>query len=483
MRHDSVSNTNISLQRQDNEDECRACGDEGLLLLCEGCPNSFHGECLEPPVNPDEVEDEWFCPECEAKRRPNTTTSTGFMGVLVDSVHETYPRAYTLPADVRNYFENVKTGDEGEYVEVIPPPTNKKGAPRTDNNGAMKPPNYKEVKDKHNNLRLCYKCGLGTGGDREMMPCDYCPNEWHLDCLDPPVASIPKRFGPDGKVPQPWRCPLHVEGDLAEVGRSRGIEVGQLGRRPRLRRPKHAVALQPKVERPVQTNNGIIDVVLDPEEPELNIKTIEMHGTVMKLPERNVIQDFIRKAHWDFYQEVLIKKELGIASSNKSRTQSWLPDSPRYKDRPRPDLVENGEIDVMDLGQQARVEAQVRLAQKSFPEQQALMHLMQLAAGEAANGGAMQPIGQPKIDDLVNALIAEAPTETRQKLMASEAQALEELMRIAQKRLDILNGQANGIFHEAPRPESKKTNDIEMEDARTPEKTKLNGTLRHDHSE
>ncbi len=35
--------------------------------------------------------------------------------------------------------------------------------------------------------------------------CDYCPNIFHLDCLDPPLAEIPR---------DRWMCPNHVENYL-----------------------------------------------------------------------------------------------------------------------------------------------------------------------------------------------------------------------------------------------------------------------------
>lgn len=37
-----------------------------------------------------------------------------------------------------------------------------------------------------------------------MISCDYCSLYWHLDCLNPPLASPPN---PTKK----WRCPTHIE--------------------------------------------------------------------------------------------------------------------------------------------------------------------------------------------------------------------------------------------------------------------------------
>lgn len=475
-----------AIQKPENEDQCRACGDEGLLLLCEGCPNSFHGECLEPAINIDDVEGDWYCPECVVKRRPEAVKSEGFMSALIDHMNDAYPRAYNLPHEVRNYFENVKTGDDGEYVEIIAPPTNKKGAPRTDNNGAMKPPNYKDIRDKHGNLRLCYKCGQSTGGEREMMPCDYCPNEWHLDCLDPPAPVIPKRFGNDGKTPQPWRCPLHIDHDLIEVGRSAGAEVGLLGRKPRLRRPKRISSTMQPVLRPTPTNNGIIDLVLEPEEPELNVKTVEMNGSIIKIPEKRVINDFISKARWEFYNDFHIKAAKGI-QSNQSRAKYWLPDHLRFRDQPPQQVwseehnvkqeesnLQSATIEAVDYAELGREAAHARLQQKSFVEQQTAINMAAMARDAINMNGTKNKARHPDLQDLADQLIADAPEEVTIAKSVSEAEQLREFIKLAQQRLAVVEAVARSPGAEIRSPQLGNGKDVTRE--------KINGTFEHDHN-
>lgn len=93
------------------------------------------------------------------------------------------------------------------------------------------------LKDKNGAPVLCFRCGksalpenetfsghssssangretrsqrlsLGTlPGQRlwkSIVSCDHCSLHWHLDCLDPPVSSMP----PSHKK---WMCPAHVE--------------------------------------------------------------------------------------------------------------------------------------------------------------------------------------------------------------------------------------------------------------------------------
>ena len=57
----------------DEEDEhmefCRVCKEGGELLCCDSCPNAYHLQCLDPPLEepPDE---EWTCPRCTCEPMP-----------------------------------------------------------------------------------------------------------------------------------------------------------------------------------------------------------------------------------------------------------------------------------------------------------------------------------------------------------------------------------------------------------------------------
>ena len=51
----------------EQSDVCEVCGDGGDLLCCDGCINSYHQKCLNPPM--EEVpEGSWFCPSCVKRR-------------------------------------------------------------------------------------------------------------------------------------------------------------------------------------------------------------------------------------------------------------------------------------------------------------------------------------------------------------------------------------------------------------------------------
>ena len=53
-----------------NNDWCTACDGQGNLLCCDGCEHAYHGDCLDPKVDPDLLDEDtpWFCAACLIKR-------------------------------------------------------------------------------------------------------------------------------------------------------------------------------------------------------------------------------------------------------------------------------------------------------------------------------------------------------------------------------------------------------------------------------
>lgn len=106
-------------QPGENHDFCSACGGGGYLLCCDGCERSFHFTCLDPPIDQSAPLDEpWFCYICLAKRAPVLKPSDGLFAALLFYVQKKNPTAFFLPESIRDYFEGVHTGEDGEYVEV-----------------------------------------------------------------------------------------------------------------------------------------------------------------------------------------------------------------------------------------------------------------------------------------------------------------------------------------------------------------------------
>ena len=66
--------------------------------------------------------DSWYCNICDSKVNPSPfEDESGCFGLLLVQLHRKNPSAFHLPKDIREYFENVKTGTEGEYEEPTQP--------------------------------------------------------------------------------------------------------------------------------------------------------------------------------------------------------------------------------------------------------------------------------------------------------------------------------------------------------------------------
>ncbi|KIX03776.1 uncharacterized protein Z518_07329 [Rhinocladiella mackenziei CBS 650.93] len=429
---DVTIGTGAESSAEDNDEFCASCGGEGKLLCCDGCPNSFHHACLEPPLNPDEeVEGEWFCPRCVARRTKEAPRPSGLLGLVIRRVDDTIPKAFALPLDIREYFEGVRTGDEGEYEEV--------GLPRTQHNavkmnraGFIEEPNYKETRDGKGHLIVCYRCGLTSNG-RDIIPCDYCPARWHLDCVDPPLAVPPRRRGND-KPGSSWRCPLHVEHDLSAIGRQAEAAPGDLGRVPRLRKPKNAVPLDVRVTRGFR-NNGIIEIDFMKDEPLVDkTKEVQMCGKVHRIPEKGIRLDFIDRVKKSWYEDQSFPRQLDAPKRIRNRT--YRPDNVVLHHPPQEVVVKVREPDfwtgasALAIAETAKANAALR--NRSLREQQAVLNLAEMSQKgiDGYSGDALA--------ELTNQLVSEAPPEVIESMEHSELDQLLSLQGLIQKRLSVL---------------------------------------------
>ncbi|KAL9545150.1 hypothetical protein MBANPS3_007283 [Mucor bainieri] len=211
-----------------NHDYCDACGGAGQFLCCDACPNAFHLTCVEPPMDTedlDKLSDNWYCNECEHKRSGSKKSKvrgskrgvrmgshtlamiasqskkpkkyTGMFRELVEDMDKRNPLEYRLPNDIINFFENVAADKEGDYIDTS---MTKRVRMK---HGQPEQPDYHALKDKNGEFIVCYQCRK-TALRKPMIHCDFCPLYWHLDCLNPPMASPPN---PAKK----WRCPNHIE--------------------------------------------------------------------------------------------------------------------------------------------------------------------------------------------------------------------------------------------------------------------------------
>ncbi|KAM0255566.1 hypothetical protein ACHAQJ_005637 [Trichoderma viride] len=269
----TVSNGTPRDQGSDNDEYCSACGNTGDVVCCDGCPRSFHFECVDM-VQSDHLPDEWYCNECIVRRYPSRVpVYKGAFASALNALEKSIPRAFSLPKKIQNRFEGVKAGADGDYEEVT-------------SNKAKKRAGYDELPDffkqrEDGEAVLCHACQKPATEIRAIIPCIACPFHWHIDCLDPPLAMPP--------VLKTWRCPAHVDDVLGEVP--------PLAPAHRFRRVKGGPIVTPAFSRG-SNNNGHIELDWgdEPEESEKSgWRDPDSFGKTYRLQAKGVVLDFIEQ--------------------------------------------------------------------------------------------------------------------------------------------------------------------------------------------
>jgi hypothetical protein len=356
-------------------------------------------------------------------KRPEVVN--GLFGRICQQVDDVIPKAFSLPYEVRDYFEGVKTGDEGEYKEIGLPRTQVHPPPKINRYGAPEPPDYTVTRDPKGNIITCYCCGQTSHG-RDIIPCDYCPARWHLDCLEPPFATAPRR-GTGDKPTDSWRCPLHAEHDLANIGHS-AAAPGDLGRVPRLRKPKKAIPYDVSMTRGFR-NNGLAEIELEKEEAEAEIRELEMQGKIYRIPEKSVKLDFIDRVKRSWFEDQSFPRLLKVPKY--LRTPMYRPDLSTYDSRVSLTDQERLEDHLFTIEAEAMASANAVLRRKTLMEQQVVLQLCELPRADGALTG-------NKLMDLTNRLVVEAPFEVVQSIHNQETTELLALQKMVNSRLATL---------------------------------------------
>jgi len=214
-----------------NQDFCAACGLPGSFICCEECPKSFHFHCLNPPMDPKHLPDYWICNECRRRKVMSDKHKTsrhpqevGIFGRMLDDLEYINPSSFMLPREISEAFEGMTVDKFGDYID-----DNFKPLKTYRQICKEKEDPLHEVYDEDGNAKFCYRCGGSGMNHRELIKCDYCPLYWHLDCLNPPLASV-KQLGTK------WKCPNHAdtvitpklklrEQPSVEVAATRGVKI------------------------------------------------------------------------------------------------------------------------------------------------------------------------------------------------------------------------------------------------------------------
>lgn len=76
-------------------------------------------------------DDAWHCAACVSQRSFGARIGVGeaalqrqafAFAAFVSTLEKSNPREFALPARVKTYFDGVKSGPEGEYEDIQPPP-------------------------------------------------------------------------------------------------------------------------------------------------------------------------------------------------------------------------------------------------------------------------------------------------------------------------------------------------------------------------
>ncbi|KAK4115113.1 hypothetical protein N656DRAFT_766385 [Canariomyces notabilis] len=265
-------------REDDNDDYCSSCGGNGELICCDGCTRSFHFSCVDPVIMQDSMPVEWFCNVCRTKRDPaGLPVHNGAFALILEKLDAKNSSAFRLPVTVRDAFEGVRTGADGEYEEIVAAtkPARKKKSEEEQT------PDYFRLRDQDGNPAICHGCQKSSSSNRAIIPCSVCGIFWHLDCLDPPLANPPA-------VVRPWKCPLHINDLLTKV-------PGALGPAHRFRKLKNVQVVRPAFSRGF-ANNGFVEIDPDDDEDQSGWRNVETYGRVVRLPEKGIKLDFLSRS-------------------------------------------------------------------------------------------------------------------------------------------------------------------------------------------
>ncbi|VDK75218.1 unnamed protein product [Litomosoides sigmodontis] len=190
-----------------NSQYCSSCMEGGELLCCDRCPASFHLMCHEPPIERSSIPSgKWLCNRCtyavtqdspktnkkvpkldadcsslNARRNHGTISSVvghntdggvSALTVLADAALAANAEQFFLPHDLSCEIPPLPYDERLTSTQLMPPPK-----------------------------AICHLCA-SRNEKSTIIQCDFCALCYHLDCLKPPLPSVPK---------DKWMCPAHVE--------------------------------------------------------------------------------------------------------------------------------------------------------------------------------------------------------------------------------------------------------------------------------
>ncbi|CAH1802163.1 unnamed protein product [Owenia fusiformis] len=234
-----------------NHDCCDSCKEGGDLLCCDRCPAAFHLQCHDPPLEDEDLPTgEWICHNCKVtpmipvpslpeKDDDNMSTcsstsrqSTNSQGsrtrvtkrratipeilanqkkALLDELDDEDEKETEHPLMMLTRAAKLMNPKQYELPSELACTTNLPGTSKTKWWVKPKYPIKKLAHELDNGIvplpaKVCFLCSKSCRKN-PLLQCDYCPLLYHMDCLNPPMASLPS-----GR----WMCPNHAENTVDE---------------------------------------------------------------------------------------------------------------------------------------------------------------------------------------------------------------------------------------------------------------------------
>lgn len=200
-----------------NHDYCDSCLEGGDLLCCDQCPVSFHLQCHDPPLEEEDVPTgEWVCRRCkvapkvdkddDASSTKSGSSNGGRGSKYVPPMMPIIPLTSSNPLQQLAEAAKLLNPVQFELPKDIACTTPLPGSSKRKWWGKDKNMQKKQAHELDNGMvplpaKVCFICRKSCRV-APLLPCDYCPCLYHLDCLDPPLTSVPT-----GR----WMCPNHIE--------------------------------------------------------------------------------------------------------------------------------------------------------------------------------------------------------------------------------------------------------------------------------
>ncbi|KAF5784098.1 putative histone acetyltransferase chromatin regulator PHD family [Helianthus annuus] len=124
-----------------NDDVCKVCGEGGDLLLCDGCPRSFHKECAEETSIP---RGKWYCKICQHSMKTHGENENALAAGRIAGVNP-------IELNMTRCIRIIKHSENSDLCACV--------------------------------LCRCHDFTKCVFNDRTVIVCDQCEREYHIGCL------------------------------------------------------------------------------------------------------------------------------------------------------------------------------------------------------------------------------------------------------------------------------------------------------------